>query len=121
MSMATEGHTHAEVHAAGGHAAEAHGDTSVFLGRTFPFPIYTVIFGILAVVTIIEVIIAELPDGWLGAALLILLSVFKAALVVWYYMHLREDNRLYALILIVPVILVTVGTLFLASVPLGGY
>ncbi|MBK8027764.1 MAG: hypothetical protein IPK19_41880 [Chloroflexi bacterium] len=58
----------------------------MFLGRTFPFPIYTDLWH---------------SDGrhdhrvsspncqtagW-GAALLILLSVFKAALVVWYYMH----------------------------------
>ncbi|MBL8133428.1 MAG: cytochrome C oxidase subunit IV family protein [Anaerolineae bacterium] len=110
-------HEHTQAH----EGEHAHPDTTVMFGRTFPFPIYTVIFGILAVVTLVEVIISELPDGWLGAALLIVLSVFKAALVVWYYMHLREDNRLYSLILIVPVLLVAVATLYLASVPLGGY
>jgi caa(3)-type oxidase subunit IV len=104
------------------HAAAAHhGDSTTILGRTLPVPIYTVIFGILAVVTLIEVVISELPEGVVGNLLLVGLSGVKAALVVWYYMHLREDGLLYTMILIVPVVLVIIATWFLTSVPLGNY
>jgi cytochrome c oxidase subunit 4 len=112
-----------DAHSAEGHTAGAHAhpDTTVILGRTLPFPIYTVVFGILAMITLIEVIIAELPEGVIGNILLLVLSGIKAWLVVWYYMHLREDNPLYALILIIPVILVAISILYLTSVPLGDY
>lgn len=115
--MATEHSVHTESTPA--HAA--HSDTSVLFGRTFPFPIYTVIFGILAIITLVEVVISELPEGWLGTLLLLVLSLIKAVLVVAFYMHLREESPLYSLILIVPVVLVAIATLFLVSVPLGDY
>lgn len=103
------------------HAADTHGDTSVFLGRTFPFPIYTVVFGILAIITIVEVVISELPEGWMGNILLLVLSGIKAVLVVYYYMHLREDSRIFAIVLIIPLLIAIVALLFLMSVPVGNY
>jgi cytochrome c oxidase subunit 4 len=127
MAAAHETHN-AEAHSAEAHhgdahtsASHAHPDTTVILGRTLPVPIYTVVFGVLAIITLIEVIIAELPEGVIGNLLLLVLSGIKAWLVVWYYMHLREDNPLYALILIIPVILVGISVLYLVSVPIGDY
>jgi cytochrome c oxidase subunit IV len=98
-----------------------HGDVTVVAGRTIPMPIYTVIFGTLAIITIIEVIISEFPEGFLGTGLLIVLSVIKAVLVVMFYMHLREDSRFYALALIIPLVIAIVATLFLVSVSSIGY
>ena len=97
-------------------ANEAH-----LLGRTFPVPLYTLVFSILAILTIIEVIITELPDGWLGTLLLVILSIIKAVLVVWFYMHLKTDNKLYALALLVPLFLGLVATFFLIAVPHVAY
>ncbi|MDZ4768170.1 MAG: cytochrome C oxidase subunit IV family protein [Chloroflexota bacterium] len=102
-------------------AAPHNHDVTVIMGRTLPFPVYTVVFGILAAITIVEVIISELPEGTIGNILLIVLSLIKAVLVVAFYMHLREESPLYTAILVVPVVLVVIATLFLTSVPLGNY
>lgn len=99
----------------------AHGDTTTFLGRTFPVPLYTFIFIVLAVITLVEVVISELPEGVLGTLLLVGLSLVKAVLVVMFYMHLREDNRFFALALIVPLFMGILATLFLLAVPATGY
>jgi caa(3)-type oxidase subunit IV len=101
--------------------AAHHGDTTVIFGRTFNMPIYTFVFFVLAVVTVIEVIIAELPEGLIGSALLVALSAAKAVMVVLFYMHLREDSRLFALAIIIPLIIAGVATLFLLAVPTTGY
>ncbi len=104
------------------HALAAHhGDTTVLFGRTINMPIYTVVFVALAIITIIEVIIAELPEGLLGSTLLVALSAAKAVMVVMFYMHLREDSRLFALAIIIPLIIAGVAMLFLLAVPTTGY
>ncbi len=101
------------------HAEAAHHDTVTFGGRTMP--IYTAIFAILAVITIIEVVIAELPDGWLGTLLLVILSAAKAILVVAFYMHLREDSRIFLAALLLPLFIGIIAMLFLLAVPTTGY
>lgn len=105
-------HSHAPAHV---------GDTTVIFGQTLPFPLYTVVFGVLAVTTVLEVVIAELPEGVVGTGLLIGLSVMKAVLVVLFYMHLREDSRIFALALIIPLFISIVALIFLLSVPTTGY
>jgi caa(3)-type oxidase subunit IV len=101
--------------------AAHHGDTTVVFGRTLNMPIYTVVFFALAVITVIEVIIAELPEGFVGSALLVALSAAKAVMVVMFYMHLREDSRLFALAIIIPLIIAGVAAMFLLAVPSTGY
>ncbi len=96
-------------------------NTTVFMGRTFPVPIYTFVFFVLAAITLIEVVLSELPHGFLTAPLLLGLSACKAILVVMFYMHLRDDSRLFAFALILPLILVVVALIFLLSVPITGY
>lgn len=89
--------------------------------------IYTVIFGALAVLTALEVLIAELLKGveantTVDAVRMIALggiAVLKALLVVWFYMHLRSDNPFFRIILVVPLILVTLSVLYLIGVPIG--
>ena len=53
--------------------------------------------------------------------LLLGIATFKAGLVVAYYMHLRVDPRLFMYILIVPLVMVLLATLYLLSVPPGNY
>lgn len=89
---------------------------TTFFGVTINAPIYTVIFGILAVITIIEVLLSEFPDGFLQTILLAVLSVAKAVLVVAFYMHLREDSRFFLIALLLPVFIGFVALIFLLSV-----
>jgi len=113
----TSEHEHSEAH------TSAHDDHSktVLFGRVLPYPIYTVVFGALAVLTICEIIIAELPDGFLTVPLLVALSLTKAVLVVMFYMHLRQDSRIFTATLLIPVLMALVAVLFLIAVPSTGY
>ncbi len=97
------------------------GSTTVFMGRTFPVPLYTFVFFVLGGITIIEVLLSQLPHGFLTAPLLLALSASKAILVVMFYMHLREDSRIFAFALAIPLVLALVASLFLLSVPITGY
>ena len=94
-------------------------DTTVVLGRVLPFPVYTVVYGVLAILTLIEVGISQLPPGALIIPLLLGIAFFKAGLVVWFYMHLNTDSRIFAVTLIAPLIKVLIATLFLMIVPTG--
>ena len=76
-------------------------DTTTVLGRQVNLPVYTVVFIALAI------------------PLMLIISLGKAALVVWFYMHLNSDSRLFAITLLVPVVMVTLATLFLMIVPVG--
>ena len=98
-------------------------DTTTVLGRTVTVPggIYTVVFGFLAVATVVEVLLAELPSGILLIPILLGISVVKAGLVVAYYMHLRVDPRIFAYILLIPLALALLATMYLIAVPPTGY
>lgn len=61
-------------------------------------PNYLLIFGALAVLTIIEVTVAS---GF--PAVLVALSVVKILLVASFYMHLRFSNKWFAAIFMVPI------------------
>ena len=78
---------------------------------------YLRVAAILAVVTLIEVGVFYVPafQGVLVPALLVL-SAFKFALVVLFYMHLKLDSRLFAFLFSGPLLLalaVMIGLLFL--------
>ena len=104
---------------------DAHGskhyneDKTVLLGMELPFPVYTVVYGGLALLTLIEVGLSQLPHGFLTIPILLGIAFFKAGLVVWFYMHLNTDSRIFAITLIIPLIMVIIATLFLMIVPTG--
>jgi cytochrome c oxidase subunit IV len=100
-----------------------HEDTPVvFMGRTFNTNIYTFVFGILGAITIFEIIVAEiLPEGIIRTLLLVIPSIGKALLVMAFYMHLREDNRIFAAAVALPAFIGIVSALFLLAVPTSGY
>lgn len=88
---------------------------------TMPGGIYTFIFIVLGVITLVEVLITEvLPDNAVTITLLVVLSLAKAYLVMMYYMHLNNDNPLYRLVVILPLLVVLLSTLYLIGVPSGG-
>ncbi len=85
---------------------------------TMPGGIYTFIFGVLAVITLVEVLLAELlPENGFTITILVLLSLSKAYLVIMFYMHLNRDNPLFRLVIILPLLIVLLSTLYLLGVP----
>ncbi|MFN8379100.1 MAG: cytochrome C oxidase subunit IV family protein, partial [Anaerolineae bacterium] len=76
--------------------AEPHAET--LFGRPMPIAAYTVIYIILAVTSMIEVFFAEtIPfDSWVRIPVLGGLSTLKAVLVMAYYMHLKDDSKIFA-------------------------
>jgi len=78
---------------------------------------YLRVFGILFVVTLIEVGVFYVPAFHpIMAPLLLSLSAFKFALVVMFYMHLKQDSKLFTFVFGGPLLLaaaVMLGLLFL--------
>jgi caa(3)-type oxidase subunit IV len=80
-------------------------------------PSYGIIFLGLIVLTAIELGISLLrimPP--LSTTLYVLFSGLKVALVAAYYMHLREDSRLYTAIFVLPVLLLVVFSLLTIAI-----
>lgn len=107
------------------HVVETHDDHDEqfsFVGRTFPVPVYTGVFVLLGVITLIEVTIAQLFErSPILIAIMLILATSKAGLVVWFYMHLNKDSRVFLACLLIPMFLVIVAVIFLSIVPQGGY
>jgi caa(3)-type oxidase subunit IV len=74
--------------------------------KTHGRPNYILVFLALAVITAIEVFFVSLFPGLPKAPFLLAMSFVKVALVVLYFMHLKTDNRWYALIFLLPFLLV---------------
>jgi cytochrome c oxidase subunit 4 len=75
---------------------------------------YLIVFAWLAVMTVLEVAIASAPlPEPIKIGLLIGIAVVKAGLVILYYMHLRYDNPIYWVFLLVPVFFVILLTRYL--------
>lgn len=87
---------------------------------SMPGGIYTFIFLVLGVITAIEVLITlVLPESVFSIGLLVLLSIAKAFLVIMYYMHLKDDNPIFRLVIILPLLIVLLSTLYLLGAPAG--
>lgn len=101
----------------------AHPAQETLFGRPIPFAAYTGIFIILAVTSLVEVLLAEsIPfDSWVRIPLLAGLSAMKAVLVMAYYMHLKDDSKIFAAAIILPIAVGIVATMFLLSVPIASY
>ena len=71
-------------------------------------PDYMRIFWALAILTVVElaVVFAPIPKLVIGAALVVL-AVWKAALVAMYFMHLRFETRTLGLIAVTPLAIAT--------------
>jgi len=72
---------------------------------------YLAVFAVLAVITIVEVGVFYVPGFRpVLAPTLLVLSACKFTLVVMFYMHLKQDNKLFTLIFLLP-LLIAVGVL----------
>jgi cytochrome c oxidase subunit IV len=97
------------------------GNTTTLFGRTFPYPIYTVVLAALAIATALEVIIGSMPHSVVTIPILLAIAIAKAALVVMYYMHLRYDSKLFTFVLLLPVFVAFVSLVFLLAAKPYGY
>ena len=100
--------------------SHAHSDEIQLLGgRSLRMPggVYTFVFIVLAALTLIEIFLSSLPEGPPRVIILFAIAIGKAALVVIYYMHLKDDRRIYAWVLLVPLIFALVGGFFLLLSP----
>jgi cytochrome c oxidase subunit 4 len=68
-------------------------------------PPYLLVFASLAILTAVEVGVTYVPQIP-QAPVLMSLSIFKALLVILFYMHLRYDSKWFGLIFFVPFLLV---------------
>lgn len=76
-------------------SVEAHGTA----GGEHAHPPYMLIWGVLVILTLLEVVYAflSLPKFWLALGLIVM-AIWKAVLVALYYMHLRfEPKRMWVL------------------------
>ena len=118
------------------HHEEHHSNTVRLLGReiTVEGGIYTVVFGALAILTVIEVVSAEFLKGAIHdapsaavtlqaikAVLLLGIAIIKSSLVIWFYMHLREEKPLIAIVILLPLLIATLSIMYLLAIPPSGY
>jgi cytochrome c oxidase subunit 4 len=97
--------------------APLHGDVTEVLGIVIPYPVYTVVFGALAVLTLLEVLVGTGAEGFLRIPLLLAIAIVKALLVVLYYMHLKADSRVYRWALAIPLFIALAAIVWLLAVP----
>ncbi len=113
-----------------------HSNTVRLRGReiTVEGGIYTVVFIGLAVLTVIEVLSAEglkaaihdLPSAAAGlqaikAFVLLVIAIIKSSLVIWFYMHLRDEKPILAVVLLLPLLIASLSILYLLAIPPSGY
>ena len=118
------------------HDSGHHSNTVQVLGReiTVEGGIYTVVFGALALLTVIEVLSAEFLKGAIHdapsaaatlqaikAIILLGIAIIKSSLVIWFYMHLREEKPLIAVVILLPLLVATLSIMFLLAIPPLGY
>lgn len=100
------GHAHAHAHAPGGAAApKSHVKE------------YLVIFAVLTALTVLEVVLAQIPgiSKKLLALALVGLAVTKAGIVALYYMHLKSETRVLKLTVALPLAAPTIYALVLMT------
>ncbi len=118
------------------HESGHHSNTVRLLGReiTVEGGIYTVVFAGLAVLTMIEVASAEFLKGAIHdapsaaatlqaikAILLLGIAIVKSSLVIWFYMHLRDEKPILAVVLLLPLLIATLSIMYLLAIPPIGY
>jgi caa(3)-type oxidase subunit IV len=106
---------HGETHGHG--AAEAHGAHGAHGTHKVDRRQYFVIFGVLFVLTVLEVAVAKVPgiSRTLVGLALVGMAVTKAACVGLYYMHLNHETKVLKLTVAIPMATPAVYALVLIS------
>ena len=103
-------------HAPGGHAGAAHGPGAALAAHPSHVKEYLVIFVILAVLTLLEVVLAQMGiSKHLLAVALVGLALTKAAIVALYYMHLKSETKVLKLTVAIPLAAPTIYAIVLMT------
>jgi cytochrome c oxidase subunit 4 len=68
-----------------------------------PAKVFILVWAALLVLTAITVTVAGMHLGRLSMLAALLIASAKASLVLWYFMHLKYESRLFKVLLLVPV------------------
>ena len=83
-------------------------DTHAEHGQEHSTRFYWIVGGILAVITVAEVLVTFVPiPAVLLLIVLLVLSLVKGAAVVMFFMHLRGDARVFKFLFVAPFLLAT--------------
>ncbi len=93
--------SHASAHASGSHSGDAHP-----IGHVTSVRLLLTIYFILIVCTILTYSVSRIDLGQFNIWAALAIAVFKASLVVLYFMHLRWDSPFNALAIITALIFV---------------
>ena len=112
-------HAHADhdhAHAGHAHAAAAHAPGAAH-GHKPNIKEYMIIFAVLTALTVLEVVIAQIPgiSKKLLAVALVGLAVTKAGIVGLYYMHLKSETRVLKLTVALPLAAPTIYAVVLMA------
>jgi caa(3)-type oxidase subunit IV len=66
-------------------------------------PLYVIVFGVLALLTLVEILVAASPLPRLP--ILLPLALVKAGLVVLFYMHIKFDHRVFSVLFLLGLLL----------------
>jgi cytochrome c oxidase subunit IV len=70
------------------------------LGHVVPFPVLAAVWGALLVLTVVTVAVAGLDLGGLNLPIALAIAVVKASLVLLYFMHMRYDRPMNAIVFV---------------------
>lgn len=76
--------------------------------HVLPLSTYLIISGILFVLTVVTVVIAEFDFGSFNFLVAMAVATVKATLVALYFMHLKYDNKLYLTSLVLSLIFLAI-------------
>jgi len=88
-------------------SAQSHGSYS-----TKP---YFVVFAILMILLVVTVAAAYVHLGWLNIPVAMGIATIKAALVIWYFMHVKDSSPLILLSFLAGVVTLLVGACLLMA------
>ena len=77
-----------------------------------PLKLYFGVGGALLVLTVITVAVAQFDLGPLNLTVAMLIAAIKASLVALFFMHLKYDNKLYAVIFVTALLFMAIFIIF---------
>lgn len=72
------------------------------------YGVFTAVWAVLIVLTVVTVMVARMHLGKAGIVAALLIASLKAGLVLWYFMHLKYEHKLFKVLLLVPVVTLSV-------------
>ena len=72
------------------------------------YGVFLTVWAALIALTVVTVSVARLHLGALSIVAALVIASVKASLVLWYFMHLKYEHKLFKVLLLVPITTLTV-------------